>query len=209
MSDSATPEYPQSLAFSNNEFRWSSRIKREDGLIRMVPGLGTRAVDRTSDDYPILIAPGKPNLSVNVSIEESIRYSPKFVDVMNLKTRKFETVELSDLLIKYGSSYPGINKVVSILKEGHIEEPRALGTDYSKEKFIVTFNGLTGNTKFIKQMHAILNILEEKYNHSIDIESFGANISTRFKAYCEEIGHNECMYPSTLYQRYQTSQSYV
>ena len=45
------------VAFSNNEFRWSPRIKREDGLIRLVPGLGTRAVDRMADDYPGLIAP--------------------------------------------------------------------------------------------------------------------------------------------------------
>ena len=45
------------VAFSRNEFRWSSRIRREDGLVRMVPGLGTRAVDRLSDDYPILVAP--------------------------------------------------------------------------------------------------------------------------------------------------------
>jgi phosphoenolpyruvate synthase/pyruvate phosphate dikinase len=34
------------VAFSNNEFRWSPRIKREDGLVRLVMGLGTRAVDR-------------------------------------------------------------------------------------------------------------------------------------------------------------------
>ena len=43
------------VAFSRNEFRWSSRIKREDGLVRLVPGLGTRAVDRLSDDYPVLV----------------------------------------------------------------------------------------------------------------------------------------------------------
>ena len=36
------------VAFSNNEFRWSARISRSDGLIRMVPGLGTRAVDRVA-----------------------------------------------------------------------------------------------------------------------------------------------------------------
>ena len=40
------------VAFSNNEFRWSARISRSDGLIRLVPGLGTRAVDRVADDYP-------------------------------------------------------------------------------------------------------------------------------------------------------------
>ena len=49
------------VAFSNNEFRWSARISRSDGLIRLVPGLGTRAVDRVVDDYPVLIAPGQPN----------------------------------------------------------------------------------------------------------------------------------------------------
>ena len=38
------------------------RIRREDGLVRLVPGLGTRAVDRVSDDYPVLIAPGQPGL---------------------------------------------------------------------------------------------------------------------------------------------------
>ena len=30
----------------------------EDGLIRMVFGLGTRAVDRVGDDYPVLISQG-------------------------------------------------------------------------------------------------------------------------------------------------------
>ena len=26
------------VAFSHNEFRWSPRIRREDGLLRLVPG---------------------------------------------------------------------------------------------------------------------------------------------------------------------------
>ncbi len=65
------------VAFSRNEFRWSPRIRREDGLIRMVPGLGTRAVDRVSDDYPVLVAPGQPGLRVNVAPEEIVYYSPK------------------------------------------------------------------------------------------------------------------------------------
>ena len=61
------------MAFSNNEFRWSARISRGDGLIRLVPGLGTRAVDRVADDYPVLIAPGQPNLRANVTVEEVLR----------------------------------------------------------------------------------------------------------------------------------------
>ena len=86
------------VAFSNNEFRWSARISRGDGLVRLVPGLGTRAVDRVNDDYPVLIAPGQPNLRVNVTVEEVFKYSPKRVDLINLETNAFETVDSVELL---------------------------------------------------------------------------------------------------------------
>ena len=36
------------VAFSENPFRWNPKIRREEGFLRMVWGLGTRAVDRVS-----------------------------------------------------------------------------------------------------------------------------------------------------------------
>jgi hypothetical protein len=117
------------VALSNNEFRWSNRIKLEDGLVRIVPGLGTRAVDRVSDDYPILMAPGEPNLRVNITLDEIVRYSPKYIDVINLKTSSFETLDIDTLIKDNGKDYPFINNIISILKENHIQLPRAIGTD--------------------------------------------------------------------------------
>ena len=105
------------VAFSNNEFRWSPRIKREDGLVRLVPGLGTRAVDRLGDDYPTLIAPGRPNLRVNVAAEEQARYSPKKADVINLETNRFETVDVRDIIRDYGERYPRDRKRRLALQE--------------------------------------------------------------------------------------------
>ena len=49
--------------------------------MRLVPGLGTRAVDRAGDDYPVLIVPGQPELRVNVAVDEIVRYSPRQIDV--------------------------------------------------------------------------------------------------------------------------------
>jgi hypothetical protein len=82
------------VAFSRNEFRWSPRITREDGLVRLVPGLGTRAVDRTGDDYPVLLVPAKPDLRANVAVDEVVRYAPRSMDVVNLATNSFETVAI-------------------------------------------------------------------------------------------------------------------
>ncbi|KAA3610645.1 MAG: pyruvate, phosphate dikinase [Calditrichaeota bacterium] len=158
------------VAFSHNEFRWSSRLKRDDGLVRMVPGLGTRAVDRLSDDYPILVAPGQPNLRVNVTLDEVVRYSPKYIDVINTETRTFESIDIHDFIKECGHDYPYINKLVSILKENHLQQPRAIGTDYGKENFVVTFEGLLEGTPFMKQILGILNELEGQYDHPIDIE---------------------------------------
>ena len=43
------------VGFSYSSYTWTSRIKKEDGLVRMVFGLGTRAVDRTGQDYARMV----------------------------------------------------------------------------------------------------------------------------------------------------------
>ncbi|MBN2344819.1 MAG: nucleotidyltransferase domain-containing protein [Candidatus Aminicenantes bacterium] len=158
------------VAFSNNEFRWSPRIKREDGLARLVPGLGTRAVDRVSDDYPILISPGIPNLRVNVTADETMRYSPRRIDVINLKTCSFESMEITALLTECGSQYPGIENIVSVYEDDHIYSPSALGLDFSKANLFVTFEGWISRTPFVKQLQCMLKTLQEKMSTPVDIE---------------------------------------
>ncbi len=158
------------VAFSNNEFRWSSRIKREDGLIRMVPGLGTRAVDRLSDDYPVLVAPGQPSLRVNITPEEVIRYSPKKVDVIDLQNNSFITIEFSELLKEVGEDYPQLKKIISIVKDQHIQKPSVLLHNFSNQEVVVTFDGFISDGKFIKQMKTILEVLQQKLRTPVDIE---------------------------------------
>lgn len=158
------------VAFSRNEFRWSGRIKVSDGLLRLVPGLGTRAVDRVSDDYPIMLAPGQPGLRVNITVDENVRYSPSKIDVINLRNNTFETVEIEDLLKHHGHEYEGINSIVSVLKGGLLRLPGGLGPDFDNDKLIVTFEGLNTRTDFLKQIHAILTELEEKLETPVDIE---------------------------------------
>ncbi len=158
------------VAFSRNEYRWSKRIKPEDGLVRIVPGLGTRAVDRLSNDYPLLISPGQPGLGINVTIDEIIRYSPKYIDVINLETGTFETIEIDLLLKRYGREYPAISRVVSVLKQNHIQPARPLGMNFGKDSFVVNFEGLIKRTSFLKEIRQMLSILEKKYGHPVDIE---------------------------------------
>jgi pyruvate,water dikinase len=158
------------VAFSNSELKWSPRIKREDGLIRIVPGLGTRAVDRLVDDYPILIAPSHPGLRVNVTAEEIARYSPKKIDVINLEKNRFETLKIADFLKECGNDYPGIDQIVSFYCGGAIQSHREMTFDFESGNPVVTFEGLISDSSFVKQVEAILKALKERLGTPVDIE---------------------------------------
>lgn len=166
------------VAVSNNEFRWSPRIKREDGLVRLVPGLGTRAVDRLSDDYPILMVPEQPGLRVNNTPEEIVRYSPRMVDVINLEARTFESVPLDVLLRTLGNDLPMVGRMVSLVDHDGIRPPRGLRIDFDKYEAAITFEGLASDTPFVGQMAKMLKVLRHKMATPVGVEfaSDGTNL---------------------------------
>ena len=156
------------VAFSNNEFRWSPRIRREDGVIRLVAGLGTRAVDRVGDDYPTLLCPGQPGLRVNVSPEEIVHYSQRYVDLLNLETGRFECPPFKTLLEDIGGQFPLLEQIVSIYADGTLHRP--MGPLVHAGEPVVTFAGLTDTTPFLRQIRETLSILQDALGVPVDIE---------------------------------------
>ncbi|MCF7858717.1 MAG: nucleotidyltransferase domain-containing protein [Candidatus Cloacimonetes bacterium] len=158
------------VAFSNNEFRWSARIKQKDGLIRIVPGLGTRAVDRLSDDYPVLASPAKPGIKVNITTEEILKYSPKNIDLINLETNSFESKPITEIIRECKDDYPLYQQIFSVYENSSIEEKSGFNIDFENDDLVVTFNELIKNTDFLKKMNKILETLHAKLDTPVDIE---------------------------------------
>ncbi len=158
------------VAFNLNEFRWSPRIQREDGLIRLVPGLGTRAVDRTADDFPVLAVPAQPGLRANQTLDEVLRYCPRQADVINLETNCFETVPLTELVNQYGSDYPMLDKIFSVLSGGRLLQKSRLLMDPENDDLVPDMEGLLGGTDFINKMNILLNTLSQYMGSPVDLE---------------------------------------
>lgn len=159
------------VGFSKSAYRWSPRLHPEDGLLRLVPGLGTRAVDRVGDDYPVLIAPGQPNLRVNVTPDEVLRYAPRHVDVIDLEQGGFRTIELSRLLKEAGDEYPLARKLVSIVDEDRIRAPHGLlEPRFDTQEVVVTAWGLAEDEAFVGQIRWMLETLSQGLGHPVDIE---------------------------------------
>jgi pyruvate,water dikinase len=110
-----------------------------------------------SDDYPVLLAPGQPGLRANVTPEEIIRYAPKSIDVINLKTNRFETIDARILLREHGETVPGVRRMISMVEHNHIRPPQSLEPDWAQDDYVITFDGLIREGRFINQIGTLLN----------------------------------------------------
>jgi pyruvate,water dikinase len=185
------------VAFSTNELRWSPRIRREDGLLRMVAGLGTRAVDRLADDYPVLIAPGQPGLRVNISTDDVMRYSPHKMDLIDLEARRFETMEIAVVLKACGRDFPVIGQIASVLDSDGRRRTPGFTWNPDRETTVVTFDGLIDRTAFIPQIRALLRLLREKLGFPVDIE-FASDGQNLYLLQCRAQSFSEYAAPAVI-----------
>ncbi len=157
------------VAFSRCEMRWSPRIRRTDGMARLVVGLGTRAVDRTGDDYPVLVALEQPNLRASQQPEDVYRYSQHTVDVIDLREGQFESVALSKFLKRVGRTLPMTNRLFSLYRDGDLLPIVGIMAQLEPKEMVVTFEG-TLRSSFPRDLKAILDRLEEGLGEPVDVE---------------------------------------
>ena len=158
------------VAFNNNDYRWSPRLRREDGILRMVAGLGTRAVDRVENDYPLLVSPGQPGIRVNVMPEEAVHYSQRFIDVINMETGRFETRPIDEIRREAGSEFPLWDRIFSVWDGTTVRRANAALDRPDADGLIVDFEGLIRDTRFIEQMKAVMRVLRETFGMPMDVE---------------------------------------
>ncbi len=155
------------VAFSRNLYAWNDRIDTRQGIIRLVFGLGTRAVERVGSDYPRMIAISHPHLRPEVGAMVA-KYSQRHVDLLDLKTNQFESRFLTDVLVD--NHYPSLSLFVSVMQDHYPYDPPYGKVEGTPTQWILTFNNLINRTDFVQIMGDMLVILEEAYGQPVDIE---------------------------------------
>ena len=155
------------VAFSQNPFRWNSKIRREDGFLRLVWGFGTRAVDRVGNDYPRLIALSHPQLRPETTAHAIRQYSQWYIDVIDMDDNSFKTLHILDVL---NGKYPYLRYIASIHDDDHIQDIVSTGSIRQDDDFVLTFNSLTRDRNFVNLMRSALQRLEATYQRPVDVE---------------------------------------
>ena len=153
------------VAFSRNLYRWSPQIRKEDGFLRLVWGLGTRAVETVGNDQPRLVALSHPMLHPSGSTEAIREHSQQFVDLLDLGDNTLKTLPVRQVL---DTQYPALREVAQEDEGGFVEDIRSSLVE--PENLVVTFDGLLRRTPFASHMKILLALLEKHYESPVDTE---------------------------------------
>jgi len=161
--------FPQvaGVGFSFNPYVWNKQIDPNAGFVRLVVGLGTRAVDRLEDDFTKLVALNKPLLRIHTTLDETQSFSQRKVDVIDLEDNKFTTGLFHEI-----ESIPQVLPYIDLVATRNLELESRMRSLNRPEVFswVLTFKNLLENTMFAQDMNDMMQTLERAYDHPVDIE---------------------------------------
>ena len=155
------------VAFSRNLYRWSPQIRREDGFVRLVWGLGTRAVDRVGNDYPRLVALSHPLLHPEASVKATRHYSQQYVDLIDLEDNRVKTLPVLEVL---HPRYPLLRYITQLDQGGYLVPVRSIVAKEDINRLVITFDELLRRTPLASRLRMMLQILEKNYGSPVDTE---------------------------------------
>jgi hypothetical protein len=166
--------FPQlaGVGYSFNPFVWNRRIDPQAGVLRLVFGLGTRAVDGHGDDYTRIVALNAPLLRPAQNDAEARRYTQRIMDVLDLEHNRLASLEFEEV----ARDCPELPLAVFASRESEQEARVHLAATTGTAAFpwVLTFDTLLTHTGFAESLRLLLKTLAAAYEHPVDIE-FTAN----------------------------------
>jgi hypothetical protein len=164
--------YPQvaGVGLSRNPYVWNNCIDPKAGVVRLVFGLGTRAVDRSDDDYTRIVALNAPERRPESDFNEVRQYSQRKVDVIDLEANQLVAHEFTEV----AERSPKLPVHVFASAGGALSRQTEENAMPGSARPVLTFEHLLTETPFVADMREMLQILQDAYDYPVDLE-FTAN----------------------------------
>ncbi len=164
--------YPQvaGVGLSRNPYVWNTCIDPAAGVVRLVFGLGTRAVDRSDDDYTRIVALNAPERRPESDFDEVRQYSQRKVDVIDLEANQLVSHEFTDV----AQRSKGLPVDIFASASGRSGYRADDGAGAKEPPPVLTFDRLLTRTPFVDDLRQMLRTLQDAYDYPVDLE-FTAN----------------------------------
>ena len=153
------------VGYSHSAYKWYPDMDPKAGMLRIVMGLGTKAVDRTKEDYPRLSNLDRPGVTVMTSAAQKHKYSQRYVDVLDCGKNVLTEVSVETLLPELPLWYKQ-----EVMERDYEAEAALRQIGRRREVWFVSCQKLLENREFTGLMQNILLTLQRVYGSPVDIE---------------------------------------
>ncbi len=152
------------VGYSISPYRFSPEHPSE-GMLRLVMGLGTAAVDRRTGSYPRMVMMENPTKVTLTSSSDKHQFSQRLVDAVRFASGEVEGLD-PEFVRKEIPAY------LTRLLLSHDWDAERIFTDRGENRqiFYVSCDGLVKNRQLMDDMRGILHLLKEAYVYPVDIE---------------------------------------
>ena len=152
------------VGYSVSPYRFSPEHPSE-GMLRLVMGLGTAAVDRRTGSYPRMVMMEDPTKVTLTSSSDKHQFSQRLVDAVSFASGEVEGLD-PDFVRREIPAY------MTRLLLSHDWDAERIFTDRGEDRqiFYVSCEGLVKNRQLMDDMRGILKLLKEAYVYPVDIE---------------------------------------
>ena len=154
------------VGFSYNTYVWDCRMNPHAGMIRLVLGLGTRAVNRLEGDYARIVALDLPHCVPYDGLQSYKTFSQRNIDILDISQNKLQSLTIQQLIDQ------GIDIHQKAIAERDYDAEnmmKQLGLG-NKESWVFSFKPLFNNTDLSPTLSRLLKTLETSYKYPVDIE---------------------------------------
>ncbi|MBR0085398.1 MAG: phosphoenolpyruvate synthase, partial [Lachnospiraceae bacterium] len=159
------------VGYSYSPYRIMKDSDPAAGMLRLVMGLGTSAVDRTEGSYPRIVNLDMPEKTSYSSSADKHRFSQGKAEVINMTDRKLEKLAftwIEPVIPKY------LEKI--LLEHDYDAEYRLRESGRYRQVKFISCAGLVANAQIMDQMKRMLRCIQDEYEYPVDTE-FTINIS--------------------------------
>lgn len=154
------------VGFSYNPYVWNEQIDPHAGVLRVVFGLGTHAVERVEDDYTRIVALNAPEQLPEGSSTAARKYTQHAVDVLDLASNALVTRHVREIFLSLPAH---VLELVASYDAEQMQRAEELGVS-GVQPWRLSFARLFAETDFIPTMRAMLAVLQEAYQSPVDVE---------------------------------------
>ncbi|HEX72687.1 MAG TPA: hypothetical protein ENN65_05185, partial [Candidatus Hydrogenedentes bacterium] len=160
------------VGFSFNPYVWHEDIDPHAGVLRLVFGLGTRAVNRSDDDYTRLVALNAPMLRPEHHETDLPAPAQQWVDVLDLEQGRVVAANFRDIAPQLPAA------VLRLVASEDADLLRAAKRHGLRRPFSLrlSFENLLARSDFTGKARLMLESLEKAYGVAVDVE-FAVNFS--------------------------------